>query len=618
MQSSIVDQLSDSSVDFIHNGRSEVFPAILNKEHVKCRSLNFNKTIIRDSLTGFQITGGVHLNSCNLQDGLSVYRIKTGSSKDLTSKTDDSAAFTLRGSQFVNSVLRLENCHFNGPVIINGCHKISAILIHGCRFSSLSISDCKQIGDIEILNSTVTQDIRYENNVILGQIRQSGNSYGGLVMINNTFSRDIFFKDNIVQNHISFNGGIFNDTVTIDAFYEESPDAKATRIITPTGNESTLSFYDCEFKKAVKINYNKQINNKSYFGGCRKIYIGSNKFHYGLFICGSEKIGNKGYQLNELHLNVSNDFEGLVKANNFTIETIVLTGENHRGNISLMDILVSNLDIRNFTNYGSFQLINLTPRKQQDTISTLEIKDSYLEKSFFINCDLSDFNDYLISNSIFSNIRSSNTTWFDFNALYKSHEKRTKQSIKQIKRKNSNYRTENYQNESFLSKTRETFRQLKYAMESQGDRVESLKFKSSELKAFYRLLQLKARWFNGDRLILWAGASNDHGLNWFKPILIYIPFLLLLYVLITVSTCNSLGFHLHMNKESFQMTFNELVHNLPLLPELLNPTHSLEKVIPKSGYSVNLGSGLLDFLSKLLFAFFAFQTVSAFRRFGKN
>jgi hypothetical protein len=169
-------------------------------------------------------------------------------------------------------------------------------------------------------------------------------------------------------------------------------------------------------------------------------------------------------------------------------------------------------------------------------------------------------------------------------------------------------------------RTKEIYRQLKYALEKQGNRISSLRFKALEMKTYKQETFIKVKWykriFNVDRFVLWVGQSNDFGMNWLKPVLLAIGFSLLFHFLIIVGISDKLTYSPNLSFQSIETTWNVYRENLSSLPQLMNPTHLLSRIYPNNS-NLNFNVHLLDYLLKVILAFFIFQTVSAFRKYVK-
>jgi hypothetical protein len=129
-------------------------------------------------------------------------------------------------------------------------------------------------------------------------------------------------------------------------------------------------------------------------------------------------------------------------------------------------------------------------KAQYGVDSLLDIFNSNLGVCELYNTFLDSFTKVAIKNSVLSEIITSNVRWFRLNQLEKP---------------------EDYPGsaqEFYWSNRREFFRQLKYAMNKQGNRIQALEFKSYEMSAFHKELstQKTNRKNFTNKIILWLGS----------------------------------------------------------------------------------------------------------------
>jgi len=248
-----------------------------------------------------------------------------------------------------------------------------------------------------------------------------------------------------------------------------------------------------------------------------------------------------------------------------------------------------------FNNYSTLSLISI---KAFNSNSELSITHSNIGRTHFFNAFLDTFDKVEIFNSILTEIVIANVKWFE--------DKKLNSTII--------VSSEDYTNK------KEIYRQIKCALEKQGDRIASLRFKALEMSAFknesFSKVKCYKKIFGIDRFILWIGQTNNFGQNWLKPVLFAIGFTLFFYFLIVVGISDKLSYSLNPNKASFQITWNELMYYCNIIPQLMNPTNTLSKILPENtvlSFCVNLW----DYLLKIFLAFFIFQIISAFRKYMK-
>jgi hypothetical protein len=522
-------------IEFAEKEKTISFNNVIFNKPIIFRNLDFKGSL---SFYQCQFSGGIGINNCKIKLNTAI-------------QSSHSLYFYL--CNFSAQIIQVENkSSFESLVEIESAHGLQKVFLFESSFTSFQLKNTKFSG-FEINKNSFNQWLRIEDCVVEGQMRQSSSTYGSLVWMNNEFKKDIFLKDDIINHDISIQDNIFEETVNIDPYIKVVPNSR-------------LNVISNKFKKSFTISYYKKINDKIDTGGPETICISSNEFDDGLTIAGDNS--HDSAKLKTLGIDISNRFAGQLKINEFHIEHFHITGENYKGNIILKSLWIKKLEIINFANYSSFQFIKCHPL---DVTSSFKIHESYLEKFQFTGCFLDDFSEFDIENSNLSLIKSSNTKWFNFEQLERSKkvigkDKSIEPEIKRLLIKAENSR--------IYLEIHDTFRQLKYAMEQQGDRVNALIFKSYEMEAYHKYLKLNYNFLYRDRLILLLGKTNSHGVNWKIP-LIFICLLTVLFYIIMVFE-ESTKYYIGGTKWMFLDFLKDLWENKKIMPQLLNPIHKVE------------------------------------------
>jgi hypothetical protein len=162
---------------------------------------------------------------------------------------------------------------------------------------------------------------------------------------------------------------------------------------------------------------------------------------------------------------------------------------------------------------------------------------------------------------------------------------------------------------------KELYRQLKFAMERQGDQVSRLEFKRNELNCYrLELKQFGLFYKVSDQLILWLNQSNDYGFNWLKPSLLLFVFTLIIYILMAIGINPDINWS--FDPDNFESTIQNLNKGLYNYFTLLNPAHRITDLFLDIDRS-NFGSWFyfIDFLSRIIVSYLLFQTITAFRKY---
>ncbi|MDA3614737.1 hypothetical protein [Polluticaenibacter yanchengensis] len=152
--------------------------------------------------------------------------------------------------------------------------------------------------------------------------------------------------------------------------------------------------------------------------------------------------------------------------------------------------------------------------------------------------------------------------------------------------------------------------QLATASLKQGDNVSHLDFSSNELYAHYKTL----KWFSSkifQKFNLWLNyISNDFGRNWVQSTGFSIAIGFIFFLLLLTSI------------ENYKLRYLDF-KLLPALIKFLNPirVYELDAIFnntPIAGLKLNPRSYVIDFLGRIFLTYGYYQTIQAFRRFGRK
>lgn len=524
---------------------------------------------------------------------------------------------------------------------------LTAIEVYGDIIFSKSKIDCTHIWRCVIKN---IEDGRK------GSIRFENKNEIDLLDIKNCAAQKVSFIDAICSgstnisksqiHDISLTGSIFNGKVE---FYDLTWDGK-------------LSIEDSKFKKQMKVELLDELNNLEVFikstdtaestefadsfiiegkpeTKIKKITLTASRKLLGsvivknLFVKESIFSGNFQKDLNIFFEEIESDSisfngnfqkEGNIVIKNTKAKKVHLEGLFQKDATLLFDIIQSNiLTIQNFTNQGNIQFNSLKPFEDSNE-KQINVLYSDLGNTRFFHTNFRDFKRISIAHSNLSQILSADCKWFGYEQL----ENNLSDSIEKFETQ------------------REVFRQLKYAMDKQGDRIQSLVFKQYEMQSYKTYLEntvkkpkfenkkiilrlknvvknliqipywLRRKFGSSDRIILTLGSTNDFGQNWVKAVWFLLGFAFFFYCMIVLSIHTTLS--LSLKYEDWKFCLSKLWEDFGLFPQLLNPTIPISKMVenveklPKKTY-------FFDFFHKIVLSFFIYQVIIAFRKYsGKS
>lgn len=152
------------------------------------------------------------------------------------------------------------------------------------------------------------------------------------------------------------------------------------------------------------------------------------------------------------------------------------------------------------------------------------------------------------------------------------------------------------------------FGQLATAFQKQGDTVRALDYQSREIEAHYKTLRWTSHFFDLLNLSL-NGLSNRFGRSWSRGIVFTFSCGLLFFCLMLIST------------DEYQWGVSFDPKFLPPFLKFMNPLRSIEteKIFAEnSSIHLNSWSYAWDFLGRILLTYGYYQTIQAFRRFGRK
>lgn len=286
-----------------------------------------------------------------------------------------------------------------------------------------------------------------------------------------------------------------------------------------------------------------------------------------------DKIGNINYLLIKdiylEHLEIDTTNINLLHINNIELNKF-----------SLHDTKINDIEFRSSTVNNSVFFLNLAPIKYAKKIRKILIEWCTLpDNILFSLCDFSKYSFSLIENDI-SNAKISACI---------------------LPTKVYTENKDNYTLTDFYSYQKDTILQLRSLAENKNDNYALHQIKSLEHEVNYNLLKVKENpitWQDRyNKIVLGLNKiTTNHGRNWLLPIGLYLVISVLIYWGIASLNCQAFD----LNKYSI----------------FLNPTHKISSVFGEIK-NLNQATGLLDYGTRIIFAYLAVQTVTTFRKILK-
>lgn len=532
--------------------------------------------------------------------------------------------------QHLSESLIFEGCKFYGEVIFSHNTSIlrNLILKKKCEFSyalkvyytnitegSLYIEDCFFKNIIDIHRSSFSSQLsisgtKVDSTVRIVTVNSNSISFTGA----NDFQRGRVELCQ-VQNGIIFNDGIFNADWEINSCGTRS---------------HGITLFSSNFKNSLVINY--QLSRVLPFK-ISSFYIRECIFGNGMYVYGrNEDLTPEKTIIDLIDLKISTSMKGEINFQDLDVGNIKLSGVNTGCNIVLRNIDVNQFEIDSLTNSSGLILSNIRASKadwldekdnSKKVISLFKIKESNLNKAHLNNFDFSGFKDINVSGSLISEISLSLIDWFKMDMLNKSildeKEKVYKKSLEGNDEGLIYQRRNHFQ--KILENKKDILRQIKIIYQKQSDSPKALYFQRHEMSLHKDILDLEKDVNIGDWLIFWTNKySNDFGQNWIRAVIGLLSISFLCYVPIAIMTSQKLDQSQVMNSCSDLIANVVAVFDFNQLKQwfvLLNPAHRIVDLFDNTSKNISTTIYIIDFLSRIIVAYFVFQLISAFRKYNK-
>lgn len=563
-------ELSFSKLNEIFESRiTEVSPDVTGITFKNCFFLN---SLIFESV---QIPGNITFKNCEFNASLQFNQLTT-TKQEATSESLLTASVVIENCKCKQ--ITFKDCSLENDIVLyettgtlnvtNGKSKTGGLHIEKCELKeTLHLDNPCFKGEVQVLHSKVDAQIRFENVIAASYL-----------FVESSFERNIYIWRGNAKSDIYFQGGEYKDEINLEAIKVDK----------------SFSITEGIFHKRFTIELQPEYRPGEHLAGkLHDLMIAASTFHDGLYFSSVGDIGG-----HHLKIKCSPKLNGYLYFKRTTFYEIELTGTNTYANIEFADSITSNLVFESFNNDSTLNFSQLFAPLSGD--SQIFIQRSNLGKAAFLGCRLSSFKQIRPIESTLTNIITANVSWFT-----------PKQLDDAISRQD----------------IREFYRQLKHAMEQQGDRIQALEFKRLEMR-FYRLelatyglwgLLRTRNWeMLGNRAVMFLNRSNDYGLNWLKPALLALGFTLGYSLLITISLEPTLSWTPARNLAEITHTLQVCTQHGYRFFVLLDPTARMADI--NSGqYSGQppAAAYFWAYMQKITLTYLIFQTVSAFRKYLK-
>ena len=290
---------------------------------------------------------------------------------------------------------------------------------------------------------------------------------------------------------------------------------------------------------------------------------------------------------------VSINFAGVIYGN-YIIEEIPTISIDisciNFGNIIFHNIDTKFIILNRFFNYNKLFFNSI---RYNDKYNILVIYDSNIGNTEFENIDFRKFNEVVIVKSDVSNMLLTNSL-FPKNIQIKSKAPRLGYEIPELEKINDDMYF------------RDSYRQLKVAMEKMGNRYYSLRYKSKEM--YYQRKELK---WGSDKILLYINyISNNNGISWIRGIFFTLACAFIAFLVLNSKRTNPLFYwtfstSITQSCEAFKIGFKSYISFISSYPifkiENINSSWAVDFIILLTRIFVSVG---------------IYQTIVAFRKYG--
>lgn len=514
------------------------------------------------------------------------------------------------------------------------------LILEDSLISSLNLSGTKIENSLFLNFVDIKEKFSLANNsVINGSILSSNsNVFGQFEIDNSEIKKNIEFQNNSEVSSFEIKNTELTGRINADVLEFKSI------LINNSTLKNTLVFWNCDITNLFSV-HNSEFKDSLKFEACaiNHLYI-KNSYLYNLWLSmSSDKlrgrkilskttdsitIKDSAFENNlwiedpfispgkvsvyGLKLQFGEKMKGCIRIGNINLGQLKLSGSNNSSEVTFDETKIDKVFVEDFSNFKTVSFFKLAPIHPSGDIR-LSIRKSNLGKTQFHYCDLAAYKENIeIDQTSLVDIVPTGVNWFKYKDLMNHENKQNEyfwiklgRGIRQLifysiyNSKLNDIEVVQYK------KVRELFRQLKTVMERQANRIQALQFKQYEMQAYKEELKRTKRFYNRERIILWANQSNNHGQNWLKPILLAIGFSFILISFTTFSVYED------------WWSLNTIWENIKHYPRMMNPAFSLKSIFGESK-NFSFGANLWALLQRISMSFFIYQTVVAFRKYGKG
>lgn len=568
---------------------------------IRFENLTFNETFYVQQVN---IGIGIFFLNCNFKKVVVFDNVSgEGYSTDFTR---ESVTLGFRNCIFEQNVQFRNNCLIERGILFDKCTLYGGLQIFKCQITvqQIALKDSTINTALEFEEVTSKMGVSISGCEIDTRVRFYLGNLNSIGIIRSVFKRDLLIWGTEVNQSIAFNDGEYYEGVNLKS----------------VAGRCSLNIHGGKYQAGFRIAYDGEGNQEF---GIKFLYLTSCNFEDGFYFNGK---GNRihNHKIEKLTLKLSDRMNGDVFFRDTDFGLIELSGSNNNCNIQFERTTVIQLFLNSFINHSKLSFIDFkasleegfTAKDGSVIKNRLGIFQSTVGSARFYASDLSNFRSVQIKDSTISEIQTSVIKWFDARMVndFEAKEK----ELKKYKNDVAAYPIEKNRIAVRCINLKELFRQLKYAMEKQGDKVQALEFQRWEMHYYRKYLVLTENSNWQDKFVLWLSQSNDFGQNWAKALWLGLIFTFIFYIPIALLGSDKVNpLIIAQNFDDIWISIKEIFWGqIAIYAQLINPTHVMARMY-KDVYKLPGAIHVFDGLHRIITAYFIAQIIFAFRKYVK-
>lgn len=537
------------------------FSVALNNSTVTWNFREFTKITFRELVTvsRVDIKSGLAFKNCVFEKGVVFKNVFSHNFSPVQNTYNCSVLFSGCTASFISFS---ERCDFERGIVIENRTSVNTILVFDTRITNAGI----KIDESTVIDLIDIKDVDAEFKILSSEIKKNLRIHslnGDVSYISSKFKGWVQIWNINCPNSLTFNNNHFESTFNI----------QASRI-------KGFFIHGDTFERKGALE-NRDISGKNFPADVNEIYITEAKFIEGFDFNGL------GKSIEKITLIINPNFQGILRFVGWQVNNLNLSGINQNLKLLFKRMVMRFVLLNDFTNFNDIGFDKCNAIEG----SSLNLSDCDLGPTKFNEFAFNTFTVIRADNVTLDKIKASNVQWFKDRNL--SIEIANQTAIEEFRRR------------------REVYRQIKQALKSSGNQIDSLIFQAREMQAYRNELNSSKDYNLGDKVIMSVNQTNDYGINWLKP-----------FVLILLVTC---GFYLielpfFSNKINYlpatswfdiKLTVFEFHDRFEVFWQMLNPARRFTTVY---GEVDNGWLYMLDFFHRVILGILIYQLIKAFRK----